>query len=359
MLHNDLSPIHFGFRNLLARAPSANERGWVNTHTKADGTSNPRDIFPGKNMVHDGENEILDPTSYVMFAFLCLFWGSTWIAIKTGVAAIPPFFYAGTRFLAAGILLFAWLWLVQKTIPIKTTEIGAFLPGALLMIAANYGLMAWGMKVVSSGLSAVINLALIPLSMLIFSSLYAQERIRPNTVLGLMVGVAGLAVLFYPKLADPASKSAVEGMIAIAAGACCYSWGSVLNKQKKIRQSPLVVSAVQTFTGGLVLTVIALIVEPIDAQLWPLFFNPGVFASWLFLVVFGSLLAFTIYLVLLKKWNPTRVANYAFVCPVIALIESAAIEREIVTLAQGAASLLMLGGAWIAMRRPRPIASNA
>lgn len=304
-------------------------------------------------MTHSSENEMLDSTSYVMFAFLCLFWGSTWIAIKTGVTVIPPFLYAGTRFLAAGILLIAWLLFVQKRIPVTIKEIGIFLPGALLMITANYGLMAWGMQIVSSGLSAVINLALIPLSMLVFSAIYAQERVRQATVAGLLVGIGGLMVLFYPKLVDPAAKSAVEGMAAIAIGACCYSWGSVLNKRAKILQSPLVISAVQSFIGGLVLTLIALVVEPIDSQLWSRFFDLRVIASWLFLVVFGSLLAFTIYLVLLKKWNPTRVANYAFICPVIALIESAVIEQEIITLAQGIASLLMLGGAWIAMRRPQ------
>lgn len=308
----------------------------------------------GKLMNKESE-EILTPGYYLLFAFLCLFWGSTWIAIKTGVTALPPLFFAGTRFLAAGILLFAWLRLTHRTMPISLRQSLPLVPGAFLMITANYGLMAWGMQLVSSGLSAVINLALIPLAMFVFSVLYGQEGIRATKVAGLGLGIAGVVMLFYPSIAASSVDSTVLGMTAIAVGASCYSWGSVINKRMGVQHPPLVTSAVQSLYGGLILTAASLVMEPVDAGLWSAFTRPAVLASWGFLVVCGSLMAFTIYLVLLGKWNATRVANYAFICPVIALIESAVIDQELITGMQAFASLLMLGGAWVAMRRPRPV----
>lgn len=298
-------------------------------------------------------DENIRPETYALFALLCLFWGSTWIAIKIGVTALPPFFFAGTRFLVAGLLLLAWLRLTRRVMPITLRQTLPLVPGAFLMIAVNYGLMAWGMQSVSSGLSAVINLALIPLAMLVFSALYGLEAVRGAKVIGLATGIGGVVMLFYPAIVGAQVSSSVAGMFAIAAGASCYSWGSVVNKRMGVQHSPVVASAVQSFYGGLILTVISVLTEPVDARLWTAVADPAVLASWVFLVVCGSLMAFTIYLVLLGKWNATRVANYAFICPVIALLESAVIDQELITGMQALASALMLGGAWIAMRRPR------
>ena len=164
------------------------------------------------------------------FSLMCLIWGLTWLAMKAGIAAVPPLVFAGTRFVVAGGLLTALC--LARGVPLPTAR-GSLLRLAgvtLLMVVVTYGLLFWGMLFVPSGLSAVLDLAIMPVALLLIGALLGEERPDRQRVAASGVGTLGLLLLFGPKAIDAASGRADElvGAAAILASSVAYAWGSVL-----------------------------------------------------------------------------------------------------------------------------------
>jgi drug/metabolite transporter (DMT)-like permease len=287
----------------------------------------------------------------LMFAAMCLIWGTTWIAIKVGVEAVPPIFFAGSRFVAAGLLMLAWHRLRGGSIALPGRDWPRQVRLAVLMIVATYGFLFWGMQHVASGLSAVVNLALIPIALLAIGLAYGAERYSPRRAASVALGVLGLAVLFEPAGASRIDPLEPWGMAAIVAGTLAYCWGSVLGRPLVRAHGPLLVGGLSTLIGGPMLIALALVIEPLDRELLTAFARPEVFAAWLFLVLFGSLVAFTIYLRLLRDWGPLSAGMYAFVSPVIAVALGALVFAEAFGPVEALGSLLMLGAARLALAR--------
>ncbi|HVM31757.1 MAG TPA: EamA family transporter [bacterium] len=295
-------------------------------------------------------NASFSALNYVLFAFLCLFWGSTWIALKTGVAALPPFFFASTRFGAAGLLLFLATLATREFKKAHWRLVGEILLPTILMISVNYGLMAWGLTRVSLGVSAVVNLSTVALSTNFFSMVWGQTPVSPARIASLGLGVSGLGLLFLPGIQAAPDAPTWVGILAIAAGACCYGAGSVLLRERSVDAPPRVLSALQSMIGGGALFLFTLWKEPIHASTWSALVTPPVFWGWVFLVLVGSVLAFTLYLTLLPRWGAARVASYAFICPVIALAEGMLFAGEKISTLEGAATLVLLSATWLGLR---------
>jgi drug/metabolite transporter (DMT)-like permease len=294
-----------------------------------------------------------------MFAAMCLIWGMTWIAIKAGVEAVPPLFFAASRFLAAGMLMLIWCRLRGAPIALPRSDWPRQVLLATLMIAATYGFLFWGMQHVASGLSAVINLALIPIALFAIGLAYGAERYSHRRLAAVVLGVLGLVVLFEPAGAARGDPLEPWGMAAIVAGTLAYCWGSVLSRPLVQAQGPLLVSGLSTLIGGAMLLVLAFWIEPLDAGLLAIYLRPEVLAGWLFLVLFGSLAAFTIYLRLLRDWGPLSAGMYAFVSPAIAVALGALVFAEVFGPVEALESLLMLGAAWLALTRNETAAETA
>jgi drug/metabolite transporter (DMT)-like permease len=290
----------------------------------------------------------------LLFAVMSLVWGLTWIAIKTGVAAVPPLFFAGTRFVAAGILLLAWERIVGNGSAgphpaIRREDWPKLLVATLLMIVATYALLFWGTAHVASGLASVINLSLTPVALFGIGLAYREERFSARRMLGIAVGIIGLAVLFRPT-GGGRDRAELWGMAAIIGGSIAYSWGSVLTRKLLRLYSPVRLSGITTLLGGLALTGIALLVEPVDRSTLAAFAAPGIAASWLFLVLFGSLVAFTVYLRLVRDWGASRAGLYAFVSPAIAVAVGVMLAGEALHASDLAGMLIMLAATGFAMR---------
>ena len=288
---------------------------------------------------------------YLMFTVMCLIWGMTWIAIKTGVTAVPPVFFAGSRFIAAGLLMLAWRRVHGGPMAFPRRDWPRQLVLATLMIAATYGFLFWGMQHVASGLSAVINLALIPIGLLAIGLAYGAEHYSHRRAAAVALGVIGLVVLFGPAGAVRGDPLEPWGMAAIVAGTLAYCWGSVLSRPLVRAHGPLLVSGLSTLVGGAMLIGLALLIEPVDREALAAYARPEVLAGWLFLVLFGSLVAFTIYLRLLRDWGPLRAGLYAFISPVIAVALGAVVFAEAFGPVEALGSVLMLGAAWLALTR--------
>ncbi len=292
-------------------------------------------------------------TGTMLFIVMCLIWGLTWLAIKTGVERVPPLFFAGTRFAVAGAVLLAWGYAAGERPAIARADWRAFLFASLLLIVGTYSLLFWGMQLVPSGLAAVINLSLTPTALLALGLAYGEERFSLRQTSAVLLGIAGLVVLFRP--GGGASGGAEPwGIAAIVGGTVAYAWGSVLSRPLLRRYSPIFVSAVTCLVGGAILIAMALILEPIGGDTLSAFAAPAVLASWLFLVLFGSLVAFTIYLRLVRDWGTARAGLYAFVSPAIAVAVGITVSGERPRATDFLGMAIMLAATWFALGRPQP-----
>lgn len=293
--------------------------------------------------------------AYAAFALMCLFWGSTWIALKLGVQVLPPVMFAGLRFVLAGALLALWVGVTSRTWPLQAKAMGGLFMPAMLMIAINYGLMAWGLQHVSSGLAALLNLGTMPIAMLGWAVLFGQERATRRAGLALALGVGGLIVLFGPRIAtDPAEifdAEVVAGMLAIIVGASLYALGSVLGRPRGAGLPVVPVAAWQMLAGGIALVLASLVLEPIGIEAWKGLAEPAAWGSLLYLVAAGSLAGFTVYLWLMQRWPASRVANYAFISPIFAVILGWLVFAEHIAPLEWVAAVLLLAGAYLSLSR--------
>lgn len=282
---------------------------------------------------------------HLAFAVMATIWGLTWIAIKTGVAAVPPFLFASLRLLTAGTVLLA---MAPKT-SIRGHRVRIVF-AAILVNTVTYGLLFWGMQYVPSGLSSVVNLALIPVGLFTIGVAFGEETYSGRKVVAIVLGITGLTFLFLPKLSFDSDDRALAGMAALVVGTLAYCGGSILSRPMLRTLPPLALSGWLTLLGGAGLAILSIVFEPIGRSTFAAFLTPTVLASWAFLVLGGSIVAFTLYLRLLRDWGPTRAGLYAFVSPIIAVALGVAVFAEPFGAFEVAGSTLMLSAAALAMR---------
>lgn len=290
------------------------------------------------------------------FGLLCAIWGSTWIGTKVGIETVPPLLFAGTRFTAAGVLLLFYAWAKGETGRLKTKICGRFAAVSILMIALCYGPLFWGMQYIDSGTAAVLEMSLTPIALLVFALLLKEETWDRRRIVAIALGVCGLFVLFWPGVpsARAISGEASPGMsllggLAVSAAAFTYGYGSVLARPLLRTYPALFVAGLTTLIGGALLMIAALAIEPEALSALPGTWGSATWLSWIFLVIFGSLIGYTTYLRLLRDIGASRAGSYAFVSPVIAVVLGAVVFAEDVTLTDVIGIIVMLSGAYLAM----------
>ena len=282
----------------------------------------------------------LPPTLLLCLAATWLVWGSTYLAIKLALPSFPPFFQMGTRFLCAGAVLMAWVRWRGAAWPTRTEWRNAGVVGAL-MLGGGMGGTALAEVSVGSGL-VVAFIAVVPLMIAALNLLWG---VRPGRleVAGIAVGMAGVLMLTQGAgfLASP------EGLIAITLACATWSVGSVLSQ----RTLPLAPGASgfasEMLCGGAVL--MAMSAAHGETVPWPP--QPVAVAAWLYLVVFGSLIAFNAYMLLLARAPAGLASSYTFVNPVIAMLLGVALAGETVTPFEWAAVSVVLAGVLLLLWR--------
>jgi drug/metabolite transporter (DMT)-like permease len=292
------------------------------------------------------------PKHGVAFALLCLIWGSTWIAMKVGVEAVPPVLFAGTRFAAAGALLLGSLFCAGERLRIERHDLWRLPAVTLLMVVATYALLFWGSLHVSSGLTAVLNLSFLPVALLAISVALGEESFDGRRAAAIALGIAGLVILFAPRTVGEFRGTPMEvwGGLAIVASAASYSLGSVLARGLLRRYTPRLVSAATLLPGGLAMIAGSLLFEPGALAALGGRWGVAAWAGWAFLVFFGSLVAYTLYLVLVRDWGPSRAGSYAFISPAIAVVLGIVVLGEQMRATDALGMAVMLAAAWLAVR---------
>ncbi|OWV66415.1 multidrug transporter [Rhizobium sp. R339] len=255
------------------------------------------------------------------FVVLCFVWGLTWIAVKIGVETVPPMMFAATRFMVAGAVFIALAWARGQRKAFSQEDKTRLLIVSLLMIALSYGPLFWGMQFVPSGTAAVLEMSLTPLALLAFGIVLGEEQWNGLRAFAMLLGVGGLGLLFAPSIDLTGLEKGLPmiGLIAIAWAAISSAWGSVLAKPLISNYGSARLSGLTTLIGGSVLLIASLAIEPRSAESLITPWEWQAVAGWLFLVIFGSLLGYSIYMQLLRDIGPARAGSFAFVSPAIAV----------------------------------------
>lgn len=277
----------------------------------------------------------------VLFAVMCAIWGLTWIAIRAGVEVLPPFFFAACRFLAAGPILLAMAVLTGHRLAVPGHWF-RLLWTAMLTNTLCYAAAFWGMRFVPSGFSAVISEALTPVAVFVVALLAGQELFSRTRFAAVVLGVAGLLVMFEGRSSIDPSPEALAGTLAIVVGTLSFCIGSVFTRPLAQNLPALVVAGWHCVVGGIGLALLSIAMESPTPALFGAFADPWILASWAFLVLCGSIAAYTIYLRLLDAWGPTPAIGYSFVSPVIAVAAGVLVFAEQYTPTEGVGALIML-----------------
>lgn len=264
------------------------------------------------------------------FGVLCFVWGLTWIAVKLGVETVPPMMFAATRFMVAGAVLIALAWSRGQRSAFARADKTRLLFVSLLMITLCYGPLFWGMQFVPSGTAAVLEMSLTPLALLAFGIALGEEHWNGVRAFAMLLGGGGLGLLFAPSvnLAGIETGLPLLGLVAIAWAAISSAWGSVLSKPLISNYGSARLSGLTTLIGGSVLLFISLAIEPRSAESLVTPWEWQAVGGWLFLVIFGSLLGYSIYMQLLRDIGPARAGSFAFVSPAIAVLVGVVFANE-------------------------------
>jgi drug/metabolite transporter (DMT)-like permease len=252
------------------------------------------------------------------FATIYLVWGSTFLAIRVGVREVPPFLLAGIRFVIAGGALYVWMRAKGIPSPGRQEWISATLL-AIPIFVLDYGLVFWAERHVPSGITAVM-LATIPAFMALSEIvLLGTQQLTFRLSIALLIGIGGVAVLVSRSLSFGEVAIDTTGAVALLVAAVGWSLGAALSRKLALPSSKVMSSGVQMLAGGILLLTTAGILGEFRR------FSLGAVSlrAWLplaYLIVAGSIVAFTAYVWLLHHESPTKVGTYAYVNPVVAVV---------------------------------------
>ena len=282
----------------------------------------------------------------VAMALLSLYfiWGSTYLAMRFAIDSFPPFMMAAMRFTIAGFLLYVFMRLYGRPNPPLKEWLGSLVVGFLLLAVGNAG-VAYAEKTVSTSIAA-LAISTVPLWMAIFSGLWGKWPGKREW-LGVIIGTVGVALLSL----NGTIQASPLGAFLLLLSAMAWSFGSVWGKYLPMPQGAMA-SATQMLAGGIVL----IFVSMSAGEHWPAAPTRDSILAMVFLVVLGSLVAYSAYLYLLKTVRPLLATSHTFVNPVVAIFLGAWLAHEAVGIVEYAALAIIITGVALVITQPaRPI----
>lgn len=280
----------------------------------------------------------LNNTSYkkiLAFAMIYLIWGTTYLFIRLAIDTIPPFMMAGLRLVIAGILFYSWCyWRFEKK-PGTRDWGNASIPGILMFVGGN-GVLTWSEQFIPSGLAALM-IATVPIWMVLIDWLSGKgERPDKWTISGILLGLTGVAFLFsvdesiLVSTADE-SWSVIFGILMLLFAAISWASGSLYSRHIKSTVSLQFTISIQILVGGIALLLLSLIQNEWSDMSIRHISTLSLF-SVIYLIIFGTLLAYSAYIWLLRVSTPAKVGTYAFFNPLVAVVLGWLLLNESMTL---------------------------
>lgn len=286
----------------------------------------------------------------VALAFLIVYivWGSTYLAIRVGVADLPPALFAGARFVLAGVMMAIYARAMGYAFPTQRREWKIIMiVGGLLLVGGN-GLVVWAEQWVPSNQTALI-IAVVALWIAWFGTMGGQgQALSARVKLGLAVGFGGVAMLVMP--GGTFSAEFLWAQIALIAATVFWAGGSVYGKRQKPTTHPLMSSAMQMLFSGVIFVIIGVALDEPARWQWT---ESGLIST-LYLAVFGSCFAYSAYQWLVHEVSPSALGTYAYVNPVVAVVLGWWLLDETLTPFKFAAMLVILSGVALVTWKSRP-----
>jgi drug/metabolite transporter (DMT)-like permease len=275
----------------------------------------------------------------IVLALFCTYfiWGSTYLAIRFGIESFPPFMMAGIRFTFAGAIMYVVMRCLGAPNPSRQQWLGATAVGILLPAFGN-GTVCYVQQTVSSSVAA-LSIATAPIWMAIFSSFWGH-KITVKEWLGIAIGFIGIVLL---NIGGSLQGDVVSALLLIFAAAT-WSFGSVWGKYLAMPEG-LMAPAVQMFMGGLVL----LIISAFQGESWPQHISARSWGAIWFLVILGSLVAYSAYQYLLRTVRPLVASSNTFVNPIVAFVAGIWLANEHVTQSEVIALMIILVGVFLVL----------
>ena len=282
--------------------------------------------------------------AYIALAFICVVWGTTYLAVRIAVKDFPPFLFMGLRQSAAGLLLLLGLFTIRRNEKIDWDTLKKQIIPGLFMVTFGNGIVAWSVQYIPSGIAALIC-SMIPLYVILINLIInPTERLNRNMLLGTALGLGGILLIFRNNLQELSNSTYIYGILVTVLS--CISWaaGTVYTRRTASKTSPLLSAALQLSIGGAGLLLMSLLFES-STNLPPLSFE--VMLAWVYLVLLGSIAAFAAYLYVLSQLPVGLATVYAYINPLVAVTFGFFILKEPLTVYTLLAALTILCGVYL------------
>ena len=284
--------------------------------------------------------------AYVALALVSFLWGTTYIASRIGVQQMPGLFMAGLRQFVAGFVLVGYFMLKGQPLPEwKTFRIIGV--QSIFLLCISNGLLTWSLEYISSGLAAIIA-GLVPLFVAVFSVLLIRcAKVTKWMAVGLLAGLAGIITIFYDYINQLMNPLFAFGVALSLIATISWSYGSVYSSRNKISFDILYAVGLQMLTAGIIMLVVSFAsgkyVQPHEIGMQSIY-------ALLYLIVFGSLIAYSAYVFAISRLPATLVSIYAYINPVVALLLGWWLLSEKLNTAMVTGALITLAGVYLVNR---------
>lgn len=291
------------------------------------------------------ENSLLK--AYIALAIVSIVWGTTYFALRVGVASFPAFLFSGIRqFLAGGIILVV-LKIIGRYRITRKQWMQQTIPG-VMMIALGNGVIGWAEKYIPSGLAALI-VSILPVYVVLLNFISGADKRRPNNLIlaGLFLGCLGIFLMFRDNVKDMAETQYFAGMLACFGACLAWAYGSIYAKKVQTPHTVMSNAALQMFIGGLVMLCMSPVFD--NYQSLKTVTTDSIWAL-VYLIIFGSIIAYSAFVYALSRL-PVGVASlYAYINPFIALLLGYLFLQETITWITIAALITALTGVYFINR---------
>ena len=290
--------------------------------------------------------------AYLAFIAVAIFWGTTFLAIRIGIHCdgihlFPPFLLAAFRHTIAGILICGYF-IFFKKLPIPSLkQFKQFSINGVLMLVGGNGIISWGMQYIDSGLAALIC-ALTPLWIVFINLIMgSNEKVTKTMWIGFIICLLAQYLIFYDKVNLLSDKNYILGLMAIIVSNICWALGTVFSKSHKSNLPVLYNAGLQMIPGGIILLLISTFIGD-----WAKF-NPSndSLLALIYLVIFGSLLAYGCFMYILKALPAALVSTYAYFNTIVAVFLGYLFLNEVINTKIIIAMLLTIIGVWLVGRK--------